>query len=193
MPPTSLPGIFCLEGAWGKRIDDRVSVLPTLDMLERLSIATYVHRDVGTLDELCHYLKKWVQAGYSRYGLLYFAFHGVRGGIIVGGKTITLEELADTLGTKAKGRIVYFGSCSVMRDRKGVEEFRRRTGASLVCGYTKNVDWVESASFDLLLLDSLVSVRQMRARINHLRREYGELVSRLGFQSSPSHDPSVRA
>ena len=52
MTATSRPGIFCLEGAWGKRIDDRVSVLPTLEMLEHLEIAIYVHRDVGTEEEL---------------------------------------------------------------------------------------------------------------------------------------------
>ena len=46
------PGIFCLEGSWGKRLDDRASVLPTLDMLGRLELATFVHRDVGTEEEL---------------------------------------------------------------------------------------------------------------------------------------------
>ena len=35
----SVPRIFCLEGAWEKRLDDRTSVIPTLEMLERLRLA----------------------------------------------------------------------------------------------------------------------------------------------------------
>jgi hypothetical protein len=86
------PGIFCLEGAWETRLDDRTSVLPTLEALERLRMATYIHRDVGTEEELYHYLSKWAQAGYRKFGLLFFAFHGVRGGIRVGRGTVTLDD-----------------------------------------------------------------------------------------------------
>ena len=182
------PGIFCLEGTWNKRIDDRVSVLPTLDMLERLDRATYVHRDVGTEEELYHYLAKWCQAGYRRYSVLYFAFHGVRGGIRVGRGTVTLDDLAEKLNGKAKDRIVYFGSCNVMKDRKGVEEFQRLTGSKLVCGYTKEVEWVESAAFDLLLLESLTKAARIDARVNQIRSRYGELTQLLGFTSHPSYE-----
>lgn len=188
MPAKSLPGIFCLEGSWNKRIDDRASVLPTLDMLERLGIASYVHRDVGTEEELYMYLSKWAQAGYRKYGILYFAFHGVKGGIVVGRGTVTLDDLTDRLGGKAVGRVIYFGSCSLMRDREGVEEFHRATKAKIVCGYTKRVDWVDSAAFDLLLLRSLSSDARIDARVNRLRSDYGELVNRLGFCSVPAFE-----
>lgn len=193
MSASKLPGVFCLEGAWAKRLDDRASVLPTLDMLERLCMATYVHRDVGTEEELYHYLGKWAQAGYRRYGVLYFAFHGVKGGVNVGRGTVTLADLAERLDGKATGRIVYFGCCSVLRDRQGVEDFRRATGARLVCGYTKKVDWVESAAFDLLLLRSLMSDARIDARVNQIRRDYGDLVARLGFTSFPSYDRATGA
>lgn len=65
-----VPGVFCLEGARGKRIDDNVSVVPMFEMLERLSLARYVHRDVGTEEELFHYLDKWAQVGYQWYDIL---------------------------------------------------------------------------------------------------------------------------
>ena len=190
MSAPRMPGIFCLEGTWNKRIDDRVSVLPTLDMLERLNKATYVHRDVGTEEELYHYLAKWCQAGYRRYSVLYFAFHGVRGGIKVGRGTVTLDDLAEKLSGKAKDRIVYFGSCSVMKDRTAVAEFQKMTGAKLVCGYTKDVDWVESAAFDLLLLESLTGIVRIDARVNQMRSRYGDLTGLLGFASHPSYDRS---
>lgn len=179
-------GIFCLEGAWRKRLDDRDSVLPTLEMLERLQLATYIHRDVGTEEELYHYLAKWAQRGYSSYSVLYFAFHGVKGGIEVGRGTVPLNELADKLQGKAKGRIIYFGSCSVMSDHGAVEDFQRATGAKVVCGYRKDVDWVESAAFDLLLLESLTSNRRIDAKVNRVRHDYRELSAKLGFENYPA-------
>jgi hypothetical protein len=180
------PGFSASREHGGKRLDDRASVLPTLDMLERLEMATFVHRDVGTEEELYHYLDKWAQAGYRRYGVLYFAFHGVKGGIQVGRGTVTLADLAEKLNGQATGRIVYFGCCSVMRDRQGVEDFKAATGARLVCGYTKKVDWVESAAFDLLLLRSLLSDQRIDARVNQLRRDHDQMIDRLGFQAAPA-------
>lgn len=181
-------GVFCLEGAWEKRLDDKTSVMPTLDMLERLRLAQYVHRDVGTEEELYHYLASWAQRGYGSYEVLYFAFHGVRGGIRVGRGTVPLSELAEKLGGKAAGRLIYFGSCSVMSDRVAVANFQAQTGAKAVCGYTRDVDWVESAAFDLLLLTSLLSGRRIDARINHVRTHYPDLTKALGFVTYPSYD-----
>lgn len=183
-------GIFCLEGAWEKRLDDRASVLPTLDLLERLQLGQYIHRDVGTEEELYHYLGKWAQRGYGTYEVLYFAFHGVRGGIHVGRGTVPLADLADKLQGKAAGRIVYFGSCSVMCDGEAVADFYKLTGAKAICGYTEDVDWVEAASFDLLLLSSLLSDQRIDARVNHVRRRYAEFANLLGFVSHPSYDRS---
>jgi hypothetical protein len=187
MPAPRRPGIFCLEGAWNRRLDDKASVLPTLELMERLRVAQHIHRDVGTEEELYHYLKLWSQRGYSTYEVLYFAFHGVKGGINVGRGVVPLEELADKLEGKAAGRIVYFGSCSVMRDRPAVEEFRRLTKAKAVCGYLKDVDWIESAAFDLVVLSSLVEGGRIDARFNRVRTRFPDMTKALGFQTSPTY------
>ena len=189
---SKLPGIFCLEGAWAKRLDDRTSVLPTLESLERLRLATYIHRDVGTEEELYHYLDKWAQAGYRQYGVLFFAFHGIRGSIKVGRGTVTLDDLAVRLDGKAASRIVYFGSCSVMKDRSGVANFQKATRAKLVCGYTKDVDWVESSAFDTILLSRLVEDLRIDARVNRLRARYPDLVTMLGFTNHPQFDRTAK-
>jgi hypothetical protein len=39
-----------------------------------------------------------------------------------------------------------------MGDKAAIEEFRRNSGARLVCGYTESVDRLEAAAFELLLL-----------------------------------------
>lgn len=125
------------------------------------------------------------QRGYDTYEILYFAFHGVRGSIKVGRGTVPLLELADKLQGKA-ARLVYFGACKVMSDARAVEEFLKRTGAKAVCGHTRDVDWTESAAFDLLLLSSPLGSQRIDARFNFVRDAYPDLVKRLGFVSYPS-------
>ena len=190
MPAKARRGIFCLEGAWEKRLDDRTSVLPTLEMLERLQLAEFIHRDVGTEDELYHYLAKWAQRGYGSYGVLYFAFHGVSGGIRVGRGTVPLADLAEKLQGKAADRLIYFGGCSVMEDQPAVAAFHKQTGAKAICGYSKEVPWVDSAAFDLLLLSSLVGSGRIDARMNYVRKNYADMTAALGFSSYPAYDRS---
>jgi hypothetical protein len=185
MPPAPRrPGIFCLETSWNKRLDDKTSVLPILDLLHRTDHARYIHRDVGTSEELTHYLKKWRQAQYSDYEVLYFAFHGTRGAIDVGprGASVPLVDLADTLEGRAANRVVVFASCETIKDTKAVEDFRRRTKAKAVCGYSRQVDWIQATAFELVLLGSLVSGQRIDARINHLQRNYADQVKALGFK-----------
>ena len=50
---------------------------------------------------------------------------------------------------------MYFGACSTLRATRKVEEFIRATAASGVCGFTKDVDWLQSSAVDLLLLPAL--------------------------------------
>lgn len=62
----SLPGIFCLEGEWNPDdLRSRSSVEPILHLLERLKLATAIHRDVASKAELAFYLGKWVQRRYA--------------------------------------------------------------------------------------------------------------------------------
>ena len=67
-----------------------------------------------------------------------------------------------------------------------MDRFQEATRAKVVCGYTKDVEWVEASAFDTLLLSYLVSDLRIDARINRLRSRYPDLVKVLGFTSVPS-------
>lgn len=75
MPRPALPGIFCLEGEWDPDLRRRKSVLPILELLERLDVARTIHRDVATRDELAFYLAKWGQKRYRDCEVLHLACH----------------------------------------------------------------------------------------------------------------------
>ena len=186
MPAAKLPGVFCLETSWEKRLDDKTSVLPILDLLQRTGHAKYIHRDVGTVEELKHYLSKWRQSQYSDYSVLYFAFHGTKGCIEVGRNSVSLEDLGEDLRGRAEGRSVVFGSCDTLRAAAKVNQFRAVTKARVVCGYTRNVGWLQSAAFEMVMLSALASPGRIDARVNSIRRTYPDQVKALGFVSYPS-------
>lgn len=151
-------GIFCLEGEWDSDLRKRTSVLPVLELLERMGQVKSIHRDVSTTAELSHYLGKWAQQRYADYRVLYLATHGDKGLLYWCGKqATTLEELAELLGDSAQGRYLYLGSCLTLFDERQAKAFVEATGVAAIMGYRKEVDWLESASFEVVLLAAIAN------------------------------------
>ena len=187
-------GIFCLEGDWWG-VKDRTSVEPTLRLLETMGgyKVPYFHHDVGTQEEFHFYLKKWTGRQFDDYPILYLAFHGERGGIVVGegrSNTLTLDHLAERLEGACKGRVIHFGSCSSL-DVNGhrLNSFVRRTGACAMFGFRTDVDWLTSAAFELLVLGYLQEVpftkTGMRSLQRWVKREAPGLARTLEFRMWP--------
>jgi hypothetical protein len=179
-------GIFCLEGAWDQNRDltNRLSVEQQLRMFEGARICDVIHRDVATRPEFEHYLKEWLKKKYVKYPLGYLAFHGTQGSLSIGDTGVTLEELADIIGPgKACDRILYFGSCSTMAAPEAeLRTFCQKTGAKAIVGYTRRVDWMESAAFDCLLLPRLLKAISVKPVFTSLEKDYPSFVRRLGLR-----------
>ncbi|GAA2608632.1 DUF6642 family protein [Paractinoplanes durhamensis] len=178
-------GVFCVEGQWDRDLERRGSVLPTLELLERLRLVRYIHRDVATPEELDYYLSRWSLKQYSDYHVGFFAMHGDPGKFwLTDRRSVDLAHVADQLAGKCEGKRLYFGACSAMRSSKAaLQEFLTTTGAALVCGYTRAVDWVESAAFETVLLDVLAN----GARVDSAEQRFGSarwaaLAYSLGFR-----------
>jgi hypothetical protein len=85
-------------------------------------------------------------------------------------QTVDLDTVAATLEGRCDGKRLYFGSCSVLRASDAVlTDSPRTTGAAMLCGYTRNVDWVEAAAFDLALLDYLATGDRVNAAERAMR------------------------
>lgn len=160
-------GIFCLEGDWWNDLNRKSSVRPILELVNQAPDKDihFAHRDVGTIEEFNHYCKKWIQGRMKNFKILYLAFHGSKeGGLHIGdqrkvNRDTTLETLAEILGGNITGRIIHFGSCGTLAvDRRLIQKFLRNTGLLAVTGYKREVDWMYSASFEVLLLDALTRV-----------------------------------
>lgn len=182
----TLPGIFCLEGDWNVRLDSPQSMRPMLDLLSNAGMVKVIHRDIASRGDFDHYVKRWV-GSYSSYAVGAFAFHGTRETLHLGADTMTLEDFKSVLAGKCKGRVLYMGSCKTLATTDdALKDLCKVTGASAVAGYTKDVDFVEAAAFEALLLSDLAYATRMKAAYQRMSTNYGDLCRRLGFRMATS-------
>ena len=82
------------------------------------------------------------------------------------------------------GRILHFGSCSTLATdhEDEIKQFLKQTKIKAVCGYRNDVDWLESAAFEVLLIDALAYYLRVDAVSNYLWKEYPNLCERLQFK-----------
>ena len=187
-------GIFCLEADWWSDFNRTSTVEPVLTLLSQgvRADVPHVHRDVGTVEELAFYLRRWAQRGNARYGILYLAFHGEPGCIRLGDQrrkesVVTLDDLAEMLGTGLSRRLVHFGSCETLRvDRRLVRRFLDRTGLVAASGFRTPVDWLDSAVFEVLLFEVMLryslTIQGARAVRTTMRAEHGAMCRRHDFR-----------
>lgn len=175
-------GVFCLEGQWSNNLDDRSSVLPTLELLERLGEFRFIHKDVATIGELHYFLRRWTLRAYERYRVCYLAMHGNPAELELSrGNSVKLNDLAEILEGQCDGRRLYFGSCMVLDvPDETLRDFLKVTRAELVCGYTKEVEWDESSAFDMMLLPRLAWDDERELLKGRLH--WAPLIKQLGFR-----------
>ena len=186
--PDCHTGVFAFEGDWCEDLRDKDSVRPTLETLHDVKGIDFIHRRIGTTDELEYYVDKWLGGesaeNYDDYLVGYFAFHGSGGVIAPGEGDVTLDQLAVWIDGRAQGRTVYFGSCSTLDlDTRRVKDFLKATKAKAAGGYTTDVNWLQSAAFDLLVLDALACYhRRPHAANNYLWKHYKAFATDLGLK-----------
>lgn len=178
-------GVFCVEGQWDENLSERGSVLPTLELLERLGAIRFIHRDTATPQELRHYLEVWLSRKYTAYHVGFFALHGAPTKLhLSDAHTVGLAEMASWMAGRCDGKRLYFGSCSALRaSDTTLSEFLRETKAAMICGFTKDIDWIESAAFETVVLNNLVN----GARADSVERlmktsRWEPLAQHLGFR-----------
>lgn len=116
----------------------------------------YIARDCATREEFEYCVSKWTQRRYDAHPILYLASHGTQFTICLGAYDCGLEDLGTLLENKCRNRIIMFSSCETLQgDKRILIGFLRRTGALGVCGYQKQVDWMRSAAFELLLFSAM--------------------------------------
>ena len=186
--------ICCIEGFY--EYEDEEQSEPTirhmLDMLAQWSYWPNVYTKCGTLAEAKWFLgKEWRNSAYD--SVLLFSTHGDdRGNISFGEGSISLGELGVTIGwgASARGGLVHFSACYVLKDKRAVDDFLRETSATAVSGYGTDVGWAEYEKpgllSDLMLLSALwegeinfSDGRKLQEETHGYRVKHPEKVQRL--------------
>lgn len=162
------------------RQKDSHTVEPVLQLIEKVSGARYERHDVATQSEFEYCLNKYLAPGYKNFPILYLGFHGWCTDeneddayvSLNDGSNVTLDHLEDWIDGRCKNRLIYFGSCGVMQTHgKRLSRFVRNTGAVAVVGYREEIDWLESATFDMLALGQLQKTAIRKDSISRFARE----------------------
>lgn len=181
-------GIYCIEGIWSSLAHDRVSVQPILELIEDSGTSKTIYKSCHTVEELAFLIKKWkTKAVQSKYPILYFAFHGETGCLLLGKQQIPLDDLGDMLEGKAHGKIFFFASCKTLDiDERKIKSFLVKTGAIAALGYKMDVDWMQATAFELLILDALrvdeFDTRGVKRIKEFIYDEYGNIARRQKFR-----------
>jgi hypothetical protein len=170
---------------WDRRTEDRLNVLPMLELISKTLNSKFSHLSCNTREELTYNLQLLRK---RNYGILYFAFHGSPGKIHLHRDRVSLTELGEMMRQRFAGWIIHFGTCSTLRKPREVERFVETTGASLVTGFTRDVDWIESSAFELLLFKAFQTYKSPKIVVRHLMTKYSQLAELAGFEYFPAFD-----
>jgi len=196
--------VLAFEGEWEFGPDEGVlndrtsgrTILETLKNFRGKEAFDFIHRRTATREELYYYLEKCLgetpDTGLDEYNVIMFSLHGAKGEIVLPSTTkgepdelplkIFGMELTHRFGQQClKGKVVYFGSCNVALDKGSIEDFKNQTGASAVIAFTEAIDWLESAAFELILFDWLLSWKQIRKVKEGVESDWPEFSERLGM------------
>ncbi len=174
--------VFCLEGDWNKNLKKQTSVQEVLMFLKRNRDIDYIHRHCGTKENLKYYLQQWQLKKYKEYSILYLTFHGKPNQILVGKEIVTLDELAEWLGSNCYNKIIHFGTCHTLKtDKRHIKRFLRKTNALCVCGFGKEIKFVEGCVFDILLIDMLQEFKNITRVRAYIKKYYHSLSNKLEF------------
>lgn len=182
MPPRKR-NIACLESLWTRKTENRLNVLPMLELISKTQDAKFSHLTCNTREELNYNLHLLCK---RNYGILYFAFHGSPGRIHLHRDKISLTELAEMMNCRFENWIIHFGTCSTFRRPREVAYFAEQTRVALVTGFTRDVDWIESSAFELLLFRALHTFKSPKVVCRHLLNKYPDLAELTGFKFFPA-------
>ncbi len=190
-----MAGIRAVESDWSDVLDDRSSVRGVVELLAGVRGMKHLHKVAGNRTILLRYLDQWASHRMRGYDTGYLAFHGSPGALWAGEDKVTFDDLEGALGGRCDDRRLHLSGCNVgSLDVDRLREFRRVTGAQLITAYTTEVEWIEGAALDLVLLDWMAGGAESPASIRKaMTGPFKTLAEHLGLVVVSRQDVTVIA
>ena len=160
-----------------------------LEFMKHRNDMDFVHRRVATKSELIFYLQQLRKATFNKYEIVYLSFHGQTQHIFLEGEkkqknTVSLMELADIANGAFINKFVHFSTCrTFLGSEIELEAFKNKTGARLVSGYTRSVDYTLSSFMDIAYFNEINNTSvKFNTIVNRIDKLYSGLKQELGFK-----------
>ena len=182
-------GIICIETEWQittHRNRRTLNTEPLMQYIHEMYKVPYIYRRVATLEELKYYLSQFKKKEYDKFKILYFNFHGATHSISLEGEkeNLSLDSLLENGGSVFENRFIHFSSCRTFLGTDTVaKEFKEKSGAVMVSGYTKSVPVDLSALHDIALISEFLNFTQKSSVLNRLKKNFETLEKSLGFKA----------
>ncbi|MFN7117084.1 MAG: DUF6642 family protein [Saprospiraceae bacterium] len=174
--------IYCLDTFWGEDFSEKAQVLSILKFLQEIHDIEFFYWRCATYEEFKYHLQNTI-INEKSLAIWYLAFHGEPNKIWVGEKGITLGRIAKIGSSAFKNNIVHFGSCETLSlNENKIQVFLGDTGAKAVSGYTKSIDFVESAALDILYFYCCWYYGNINKTNEYMSDKYRSLIDSLGFK-----------
>jgi hypothetical protein len=178
--------VACLEGQWDNDLVRPLSVRHILQTAADTDRFSFIHMSCNTESELDYNLRLLKRR--KGFQIIYLAFHGAPGRLVLPTVSLSLEELAEKMGNGFMGRILHLGACDTINvSPKRLASFMNTTGISLLMGYKGYADWVESASVEMLLLARLQRYKRLGNFKADFSANYKDLIYLTGLKLIQPH------
>jgi hypothetical protein len=167
-------------------LEYQASLKGILEMLKSWEVIDdFIYHNASTTEEFSKVAGRWASE-YDDYRVAYFASHGDSGRIWLDDDvSVSLEQLSELLAGDCHGRLIHLGGCSTLATgRKSIEAFLKSTNARAVCGYTEDVDTIDAAALEMVLISELANKTRIGDGLNAFCKHpvFKSLGGRLGFE-----------
>ncbi|MBK8556215.1 MAG: hypothetical protein IPL65_10820 [Lewinellaceae bacterium] len=176
--------IFCLEGEWKNDPRNKHSVASVLEFIQANTGIAHTHRRVSTVSELESRLDEFNRQ--SSYTMLYLAFPGTAGALMLREQAYSLEDLALASKGRWKDRVIHLSVENMLKvPTKQITAFRLSTHATILSGYTGSIDFFPSAILEMCYIEVLRQYKTPAAIRSHLEAAQKPWIRKAGFKIYP--------
>jgi len=179
--------ILVLEAPWDSGSLESSSVWPMIREFASMRNIKAFHQTFFDKSSFEHWIKAYDEMAIAGPKLLYIACHGSNGQLAGLSKNLNRTSIQSAIQAAHNIRFVHFGSCLFGSEKNLQNLLDAAPHLRWVAGYDKEVDWVDSTLFDILLWGRIESRdkdtyrKKTHTLANELIDQVQGLADQLGF------------
>lgn len=193
--------ILVLESTWDSGSLDQKSVWPFVSEFAKASDIQAFHKHFTNKKSFEHWIDCYNRENIPGEKLLYIASHGEKGqieGLNIKIKKSTIKEI---LSDQKNIKYLHFGTCFFAKNDNFDELLNEIDHLKWIAGYTKEVDWIDSTLFDILVWRRMTTKRDEENKGIHQHTLIDQLVNEdvsglagiLGFSLKSRHGNRIKS